>query len=75
MAGVRQLNVGELEPLAAVGGVLGLTDFAKRSAYEVDPNTPPSATQGFRLHRAASIIQFGRTDKSLLNEVILPIGR
>jgi hypothetical protein len=30
------LNGDELEPLAAVGGVLGLNDFAKRSAYEVD---------------------------------------
>jgi hypothetical protein len=27
----------------AVGGVLGFADFAKRSAYEAEPNTPPAA--------------------------------
>lgn len=31
--------------LAAAGGVLGFSDFAKRSAYEGNTNTPPAATQ------------------------------
>jgi len=34
--------------LAAVGGVLGTTDAAKRSAYEVGPNTSPTATTDLR---------------------------
>ncbi|MBK1685723.1 hypothetical protein CKO18_19415 [Rhodoferax fermentans] len=49
--GVRLLDASELVTHVAVGGVLGTTDFAKRSAYEVGPNTPPTATHSLRFHR------------------------
>jgi len=33
-----------IKTLVAVGGVLGTADVAKRSASEVGPNTPPTAS-------------------------------